>query len=69
MLGKEWVERRGLEDMELTEETEVIFEEKTDVVNPELQHGYSLYPHAKGKAGKGFWVVSYHLKDLRVNHT
>jgi hypothetical protein len=53
---------------ELLEEPDIVFEKQTNILNLVFQHGDTLYPHPKGKAGKLLTVNIAAIKYIWVNH-
>ena len=54
--------------LELFEETQVVFEEQTQVVDLVFQHGDTLDTHAEGKTCVFLWVNAARNQDVRVAH-
>src|SRR3972149_4500136 len=53
---------------ELLQETQVVHPKTPDVVDPVLQHGDALRPHAEGEPAVLLWVVAAVLQHHRMHH-
>ena len=53
---------------ELFEEAEIVFEEQTDIIDAELQHGNSFDAETKSKPCPLFRIVTNRLKYSGINH-
>src|SRR5438093_388286 len=54
---------------ELSQKSQVVLKKQPDIVDPILQHGDSLYPHAESESRKLLRIVADKTKHLGIDHT